>query len=99
MSRKLFKLLFLFSFLCPLSTTTFAQDTPENNQDEPIIIPDGTDVWQFELAPLYIWFAGIGGTSSLDPVTAPLEVSFGEVLDNLDTVLTLLLRRERKNGV
>ena len=99
MSRKFYQLLFLTSFFFLAGTTAIAQDTPENNQDEPVIIQDDTDAWQFDLAPLYIWFAGIEGTSSLGPVTAPLDVSFDDVLANLDTVFTFAFEaRKHKWG-
>ena len=45
--------------------------------------------WQFELAPLYIWFAGLEGDASIGPVNAPIRLSFGDVLENLSGIFTL----------
>jgi len=46
------------------------------------------DVWKHTLAPLYLWGAGIDGTSQIGPVSAPVSIEFSDALDNLDTTLT-----------
>ncbi len=30
--------------------------------------------WQYSLAPLFLWAQGIEGTSTIGPVTAPLDI-------------------------
>ena len=102
MKRKIYQLLLLSSFFLISGTPVFAQDTPvdsqessESSQDESAILPLASDEWEFHLAPLYIWFAGIGGSSSIGPVTAPLDVSFSDVMDNLDTVFTFHFEAQR----
>lgn len=45
--------------------------------------------WEFKLAPLYIWFAGIDGDVGLGPISAPVNITFGDVLDNLSGIFTL----------
>ena len=97
MIRKFYLLLFISSFLPCSVAPTFAQDSPEDIQDESLQLPADSDEWQFGLAPLYIWFAGIEGDSSIGPVTAPLDVSFDDVLDNLDTVFTFHLEARKQN--
>ena len=63
-------------FALTIVTSAVGQTTTESD-------PDNADEWRFKLAPLYIWFAGIEGDASIGPVTAPVDVSFGDVLDNL----------------
>ena len=85
MKRKIYQLLLLSSFFLISGISAYAQDTPvdsqessESSQDESAILPLASDEWEFHLAPLYIWFAGIGGSSSIGPVTAPLDISFSD---------------------
>ena len=47
------------------------------------------DDWEFKLTPLYIWFAGLDGDASIGPVNAPINVSFSDVLENLDAIFTI----------
>ena len=44
--------------------------------------------WKHTLVPLYLWGAGIEGTSQIGPVAAPVSIEFSDALDNLDTTLT-----------
>jgi hypothetical protein len=50
------------------------------------------DGWHFKLIPLYLWGAGLSGTSvtptRLGPVPAPIDVSFKDALSNLDAAFT-----------
>jgi len=43
-----------------------------------------TDAWQFELTP-YILGAGLNGTTGIGSVTAHVDVSFSDLLENLDS--------------
>jgi predicted porin len=44
--------------------------------------------WKHTLVPLYLWGAGIEGTSQIGPVSAPVSIEFADALDNIDTTLT-----------
>jgi hypothetical protein len=47
------------------------------------------DKWTFSLAP-FLWAMNINGSSTIGPVTAPLELDFkDDLLDNLDSALML----------
>lgn len=39
--------------------------------------------WQHELAP-YVWGAAMDGSAAIGPVTADLDMSFGDIVDNLE---------------
>lgn len=67
-----------------VAASAAAQTEPEPEKDAV-----DTGGWQFELAPLYIWFAGLEGNASVGPVNTPISMSFGDVLDNLSGILTL----------
>ena len=48
------------------------------------------DEWQFSLAPLFLWGISIDGSSTVGPVSAPLELDFvDDVFENLSTVVTV----------
>ena len=47
------------------------------------------DKWEFTLAPLYLWATGIEGESQIGPITAPVNITFSDALDNLESILTL----------
>ena len=38
---------------------------------------------------VYLWATGIKGTTQIGPVTAPIDITFSDALDNLSSVLTL----------
>lgn len=57
---------------------------------------ESADGWQFRLAPLYIWFAGIEGDATLGPVTAPVEITFSDALENLDAIFTLAFEARKR---
>lgn len=48
----------------------------------------GDDAWHFDLAPFYLWAANIDGDVGVGPVDQQVDASFGDILDNLDFVLT-----------
>jgi hypothetical protein len=53
--------------------------------------PSGSDdeKWTYSLAP-FLWAMNINGSSTIGPVTAPLELDFkDDLLDNLDSALML----------
>jgi hypothetical protein len=39
--------------------------------------------WAFSFTP-YLWFTGLHGNVGVGPLVAPVDLSFGDVLDNLD---------------
>ncbi len=44
--------------------------------------------WKHTLAPLYLWGAGIEGTSQIGPVSAPISLEFSDALEHIDTAFT-----------
>lgn len=55
------------------------------------------DDWQFSLAPLFLWGMGIDGSTSLGPTNTPLNISFGDALDNLGAVFTFHFEAHKKD--
>ncbi len=51
--------------------------------------PAEDDGWQFMISPMYLWAAGIEGTSQVGPVAAPIDIEFKDALDNLDAGFTI----------
>lgn len=111
MKRKHFIALFVLGVIQLTGNFAFANETlrkdldeplespsniPENIRDELEALPNPND-WQFHLAPLYVWFAGIEGESSLGPVTAPLDISFSDVFNNLEAVFTFHFEARKQN--
>ena len=45
--------------------------------------------WEFALSPLFLWGMGISGESTIGSATAPLDIEFSDVWDNLEAVFTL----------
>jgi hypothetical protein len=70
------------------SSLVFGETTSESEDENQAQSEAETDKWQFVVAPLYLWAAGISGTSGIGPVTAPLNITFENALDNLDGVFT-----------
>ncbi len=50
---------------------------------------EGESEWKHTLVPLYLWGAGIEGTSQIGPVTAPVSIEFSDALEHLDTALAI----------
>lgn len=48
----------------------------------------GADAWHFDLAPFYLWAASIDGDVGVGPVDQKIDASFGDIVDNLDMVVT-----------
>lgn len=48
----------------------------------------GDGDWKYGLA-VYLWGAGIEGTSQVGPVSAPVNIAFSDALDNLSSALML----------
>ena len=46
--------------------------------------PSDSDAWQFELTP-YLFGAGLSGTTGIGTVTADVDASFSDILENLDS--------------
>ena len=55
------------------------------------------DKWEYTLAPLYLWATGIEGQSQIGPVTAPLDITFEDVLDNLESIFTIHFETSKGN--
>lgn len=65
--------------LTALSGIVLAQDQDGSNDSE----------WEFALSPLFLWGMGISGDATIGNATAPLDLGFGDIWDNLDAVLTV----------
>ena len=48
--------------------------------------PLHADEWKHELAP-YLWGSAMEGTTGIGGVTADVDASFGDILDNLEMFL------------
>jgi hypothetical protein len=53
--------------------------------------------WEYSVAPLYIWFSGMSGDTTLGPVSAPINVEFKDALDNLEGIFTIRAEARRDN--
>jgi hypothetical protein len=42
------------------------------------------DRWRFEVTPVYIWGSGLDGEVTVKGVTVPVDLSFGDILDQTD---------------
>lgn len=85
----LYELRRIFSATCLallVATSVAAQTDQEQESEEKASEPNG---WEFQLAPLYIWFAGLEGNASVGPVNAPVNLTFGDIFDNLSGIFTL----------
>ena len=69
------------ALLTASSNIALAQD---NDQD---VSSEGE--WEFALAPLFLWGMGISGDATMGDKTLPMEIEFGDIWANLDTVFTL----------
>ena len=56
------------------------------------------DGWNYSLSPIFLWAMKINGSSTIGPSTVPLELSFNDVLSNMDTVFTVHFEA-RKNDL
>jgi len=45
--------------------------------------------WEFNLAPLYLWAVSITGDVAVKGRTSSVDLDFGDIFDNLETVFTL----------
>jgi hypothetical protein len=49
----------------------------------------GSDEWEFQLAPLYLWAVDLGGTMTVMGEEAPFEVKFADAAENLEATFTV----------
>lgn len=82
-----------FALLLCLSNIALAQD-----DDDQSVNNEGD--WEFAIAPLFLWGMGISGDATMGDTTAPLDVDFSDVWDNLDAVFTVHFEaRKNKWGI
>lgn len=56
------------------------------------------DKWRFTLSPLFLWGMNIDGTSTIGPVSAPLDLNFtDDILENLAAVFTFHFEAQKRN--
>lgn len=70
------------ALLAASSNIALAQD--DNDQDV-----TNESEWEFALAPLFLWGMGISGDATLGDKVAPLDLEFGDIWSNLETVFTV----------
>jgi hypothetical protein len=49
----------------------------------------GTGNWKFDMAPFYLWAVSMDGDLTTMGNTAPLQVDFDEIVDNLEGIFTV----------
>jgi hypothetical protein len=49
----------------------------------------GSDDWEFHIAPLYLWAVDLGGTMTVKGVEQPFEVKFADAFENLEATFTI----------
>jgi hypothetical protein len=63
------------------------------------VLADGGDStdgeWQYSLSPLFLWAQGIEGSSTIGPVSAPLDITFKDALSNLEATFTVHFEMKR----
>jgi hypothetical protein len=59
--------------------------------------PSTTDAWQFQVTP-YLFGAALSGTTGIGNVTADVDLSFGDILDNLDSGFMAMLEARKGRG-
>lgn len=79
----LFALLTIF-FFC--NATVWAQDTADD------------EGWSFNLAPLYLWAISIDGDITSGARKAPVEVSFSDIVDNLEAAFLIYFEAMHKDA-
>jgi hypothetical protein len=57
----------------------------------------GDDAWYFDLAPFYLWAPSISGDLGVGPIEQELDISFSDIFDNLDFVLTGHFEARKRN--
>ncbi len=68
--------------------------TPAVAQDDSA----GSKNWRYELAPYYLWAAALDGEATLKGQTADVDVSFSDILDDLDFMFSAHFEAHHKNG-
>ena len=59
---------------------------------------EGSDQWQFEFTP-YLFAAGLDGTTGVGGVTADVDASFSDILENLDSAFMMLFTAQNEDWV
>lgn len=53
--------------------------------------------WNYSFAPLFLWGMGIEGSTSIGPMTAPLDIRFKDALDNLEGMFTFHFEAQNRD--
>ena len=75
----------------PATNTPAATDTSAASQAAPY---SDADKWQFEITP-YLFAAGMNGKTGISSVTANVDMSFDDILNNLDQGLMALFEARK----
>jgi hypothetical protein len=54
--------------------------------------------WDFNLAPLYVWMVDMEGDMGIGPVDSSLDVDFGTIFDNLESIFTIHFEAMHKSN-
>ncbi len=81
-----------------LASTVFAGVTEQMDMSKPILeedIPSSRDDgWKFELRP-YLWAVNLKGDLGVNGIVTPVDLSFGDILENLDMALAATFSVEK----
>jgi len=87
----IFKMLRLVVCICLglfiFSGNSFSEESPTENEKN----------WQFSLAPFYLWAINIDGDMKFGPISAPVDVPFSDVFDNLEGAFIVHFEAIHKN--
>lgn len=67
-------------------TTAYTEDTTKSNN------------WEFQLTPFYVWAVNMSGGMTAGGETAPVDVSFSDITDHLEYLVTAHLEGMHKSN-
>jgi hypothetical protein len=77
-------IILLVVFVCPLANAGDAPDTKKDSNPD----PSAEKVWDFELAPFYLWAVNMDGDSTVRGITQPIQLDFDDIFDALEAIFT-----------
>ncbi len=58
----------------------------------------GSSDWSYEIAPYFLWAVGLDGEMTVQGSTADMDLSFGDILDELDFMFDFHFEARHANG-
>jgi len=83
-----FKLLGKFGRIASIVLLAASSNMALAQSDDDQSVGNGGD-WEYRLSPLFLWGMGISGDATIGDATAPLDLGFSDIWDNLEVVFTL----------